>query len=248
MSTLPAAAECRPASRRRSYDLVQPDGHILLGRLRRDGTVRILQLPALLLLCVTLAVGSHWAAQPWTFAGCRLSRRCTGMLRTQSRPGITKIPQRAAVPVGVTLEQRLTELDERVKSMAKPENELYWRVLAYCTACRTPWCKLPWRKSTCLKGEAKAEGSRGNRCDMPWEEYTDILVKSVPLLSRQKAQVLTKACWQSGDSDPGGIGTVNVATVPRPAAEGYCMSLAKNGVQCSVVPDSFYRGGPSGGR
>lgn len=28
------------------------------------------------------------------------------------------------------------------------------RVLAYCTACRTPWCKLPWRKHTCQGGPA----------------------------------------------------------------------------------------------
>jgi len=139
----------------------------------------------------------------------------------------------------------MTDLDKRVQAVEKPEDELYWRVLAYCTACRTPWCKLPWRKNTCLKGDAKAEGSRGMRCDMSWEDYIDRLVKAVPLISRQKAQVLTRECWRQGDSDPSGIGTVTVAIVPRPAAEGYCSSLSQNGIQCSVVPDSFFRGGPS---
>lgn len=137
----------------------------------------------------------------------------------------------------------MTDLDKRVKAVEKPEDELYWRVLAYCTACRTPWCKLPWRRNTCLKGDAKAEGKSGMRCDMSWETYTDILTKSVPLISRQKAQMLTRACWQQGDADPSGIGVVTVAIVPRPAAEEYCANLGKNGIQCSVVPDSFYKGG-----
>lgn len=139
----------------------------------------------------------------------------------------------------------MTKLNERVNALEKPENELYWRLLGYCTACRTPWCKLPWRKHTCLKGDSKAEGTKGNRCDMPWESYTDILVKSVPLISRKRAQVLTKECWQVGDADPSGIGTVTVVIVPRPAAEEYCQQMATNGIQCSVVPDSFFEGGPS---
>lgn len=150
-----------------------------------------------------------------------------------------------AAPASVTIEKKMLDLADRVQAVEKPEDELYWRVLAYCTACRTPWCKLPWRKNTCLKGDAKAEGSRGMRCDMSWEDYTDILVKSVPLVSRNKAQVLTRECWKAGDADPSGIGTVTVTIVPRPAAEEYCSSLTQNGIQCSVVPDSFFEGGPS---
>jgi len=163
---------------------------------------------------------------------------------SRSDRGVARFAAPAA-PASVTIEKKMTDLDERVRAVEKPEDEKYWRVLAYCTACRTPWCKLPWRKNTCLKGDAKAEGSRGNRCDMSFEDYTDILVKSVPLLSRQKGQVLTRECWRAGDSDPSGIGTVTVAIVPRPAAEGYCSNLGQNGIQCSVVPDSFFRGGPS---
>lgn len=91
----------------------------------------------------------------------------------------------------------------------------------------------------------KAEGTQGKSCDMQLEAYTDILIKSVPLIPRVKAQVLTRECWRSGDADPGGIGVVTVTIVPHAAAEGYCNTLSKNGIQCSVVPDSFFEGGPS---
>mmetsp|Transcript_13297 Transcript_13297/g.35651 ORF Transcript_13297/g.35651 Transcript_13297/m.35651 type:complete len:227 (+) Transcript_13297:64-744(+) len=173
--------------------------------------------------------------------GFRLQSQHRGRAHTSS------LQRRAAPaqPASVTIEKKMTDLDKRVQAVEKPEDELYWRVLAYCTACRTPWCKLPWRKNTCLKGDAKAEGSRGLRCDMSWEDYTDILTKSVPLISRQKAQILTRECWRQGDADPSGIGVVTIAIVPRPAAEDYCASLSQNGVQCSVVPDSFFEGGPS---
>lgn len=162
---------------------------------------------------------------------------CQSRVQLQAQP--------PATPASATIEKKKIDLDKWVQTVEKPEQELYWRVLAYCTACRAPWCKLPWRKHTCLKGDAKAEGSHGNRCDMSWESYTDILTKSVPIISRQKAQVLTRECWRQGDADPSGIGVVTVAIVPRPAAEDYGAALSKNGIQSSVVPDSFYTGGPS---
>ncbi|CAE7941657.1 unnamed protein product, partial [Symbiodinium necroappetens] len=93
-----------------------------------------------------------------------------------------------ALPASIAISKKMTAMDEAVKAAAKPEEELYWRVLAYCTACRTPWCKLPWRKHTCLKGDSKAEGAKGMDCDMSWEAYTDLLTKSVPLITRKQAE------------------------------------------------------------
>ncbi|CAJ1334916.1 unnamed protein product, partial [Effrenium voratum] len=136
-------------------------------------------------------------------------------------PARAKVARQAAeaTPASITISKKMSELDERVKAVEKPEEEMFWRVLAYCTACRTPWCKLPWRRHTCLKGDAKAEGAQGNRCDMSWEDYTDILTRSVPLISHKKAQILTRECWREGDADPSGIGVVTVCIVPKVAAE-----------------------------
>ena len=39
-----------------------------------------------------------------------------------------------------------------VRYPAQGRHRVRLRVLAYCTACRTPWCKLPWRKHTCRGG------------------------------------------------------------------------------------------------
>ncbi|CAJ1334917.1 unnamed protein product, partial [Effrenium voratum] len=163
-------------------------------------------------------------------------------------PARAKVARQAAeaTPASITISKKMSELDERVKAVEKPEEEMFWRVLAYCTACRTPWCKLPWRRHTCLKGDAKAEGAQGNRCDMSWEDYTDILTRSVPLISHKKAQILTRECWREGDADPSGIGVVTVCIVPKVAAEEYGQQLCNNGIQASVAPDSFFRGGPSG--
>eukprot|EP00434_Breviolum_minutum_P015402 symbB.v1.2.013572.t1/scaffold963.1/size148485/12 len=183
-----------------------------------------------------------------TLCSCLLLRRSHSSFTAvragvaSATPRATKTGLRAATPASITISQKMSELDERVKAVEKPEEEMYWRVLAYCTACRTPWCKLPWRKHTCLKGDAKAEGARGTRCDMSWEAYTDILTKSVPLISHKKAQILTRECWRQGDADPSGIGVVTVCIVPKVAAEEYGASLGQNGIQASVVPDSFYKG------
>mmetsp|Transcript_28461 Transcript_28461/g.45953 ORF Transcript_28461/g.45953 Transcript_28461/m.45953 type:complete len:219 (-) Transcript_28461:102-758(-) len=180
-----------------------------------------------------------------TLCSCILLRRSDSCFATRAgaaRAVLAATARRAATPASITISQKMSELDERVKAVEKPEEELYWRVLAYCTACRTPWCKLPWRKHTCLKGDAKAEGTQGKRCDMSWEAYTDILTKSVPLISHKKAQILTRECWQQGDADPSGIGVVTVCIVPKVAAEEYGASLGRNGIQASVVPDSFYKG------
>jgi len=181
------------------------------------------------------AWGYHLAAQPRLLLGQAGGGQTSGF----------KVQRRAApvAPAPVTIEKMVTDLEKRVQAMEKPEDELNWRVLAYCTACRTPWCKLPWRRHTCLKGDSKAEGTSGKNCDMPWEHYTDILVKSIPLISRQKAQVLTRECWRQADASGSGVGAVTCAIVPRPAAQEYCSTLSKNGIQCSVAPDSFFHGG-----
>ncbi|CAJ1405413.1 unnamed protein product [Effrenium voratum] len=151
-------------------------------------------------------------------------------------PARAKVARQAAeaTPASITISKKMSELDERVKAVEKPEEEMFWRVLAYCTACRTPWCKLPWRRHTCLKGDAKAEGAQGNRCDMSWEDYTDILTRSVPLISHKKAQILTRECWREGDADPSGIGVVTVCIVPKVAAEEYGQQLCNNGVAPAV--------------
>eukprot|EP00913_Durusdinium_trenchii_P001237 g1140.t1 len=175
--------------------------------------------------------------------GCLLVRRSVCFTSIRASDTATPTALRAT-PASITISKKMSELDER--AVEKPEEEMYWRVLAYCTACRTPWCKLPWRKHTCLKGDAKAEGTQGTRCDMSWEAYTDILTKSVPLISHKKAQILTRECWRSGDADPSGIGVVTVCIVPKVAAEEYGNELGRNGIQASVVPDSFFKGGPSG--
>ncbi|CAE8618739.1 unnamed protein product, partial [Polarella glacialis] len=190
-------------------------------------------------------IGPAFTASP---PGLNKNSRSLVSLQPLERSDHQKSRSRVARPATAadTIVKKMIDLDMRVQAVEKPDLELYWRVLAYCTACRTPWCKLPWRRNTCLMGDAKAEGSKGNRCDMPWETYTDLLSKAVPLISRQKAQVLTRECWKTGDADPSGIGVVTVAIVPRPAADGYCTSLSQHGIQCSVVPDSFFKGGPSG--
>lgn len=77
---------------------------------------------------------------------------------------------------------------------------------------------------------------------MALQDFTDILVESIPILSRSRGQALTHECWQRGDADVDGIGVVTVGLLPRPAAEEYCMRLTQNGIQCSVVPESFYMG------
>jgi len=87
-----------------------------------------------------------------------------------------------------------------------------------------------------------AEGTKKNRCDMSFEEYERILTTSVPVLSARRARMITQECWKAGDRDPSGIGAVTVARVPRPAASEYCDALKKNGIQCSVAPDSVVQG------
>ncbi|CAE7346453.1 unnamed protein product [Symbiodinium natans] len=149
-------------------------------------------------------------AGPGSFAGVR-----GATLPRSPRSPIVALAAEAATPASITISKKMSELDEAVKAVEKPEEELYWRVLAYCTACRTPWCKLPFRRHTCLKGDAKAEGARGMRCDMSWEAYTDLLTKSVPLISHKKAQILTRECWSNGDADPSGIGVVTDARLHR---------------------------------
>mmetsp|Transcript_68118 Transcript_68118/g.127201 ORF Transcript_68118/g.127201 Transcript_68118/m.127201 type:complete len:252 (+) Transcript_68118:47-802(+) len=146
-----------------------------------------------------------------------------------------------AQPAQLTIERRMLDIDARVAQLEKPEEELYWHVLAYCTACRTPWCKLPWRRNTCLKGEAQAEGRYGSRCDMSFEDYEKILVQSVPVITSRKARAIAQACWKAGDRDPSGIGAATVVRVPRPAATEYCDAMKNNGIQCSVAPDSVFR-------
>jgi len=206
-------------------------------------------LAALLLLVGTLfgclvPLPAQLAALGYPFTAPR--RLLPGQAGVGQAPGF-KVQRRATAvaPASVTIEKLVTDLEKRVQAVEKPEDELNWRVLAYCTACRTPWCKLPWRRHTCLKGDSKAEGASGKNCDMPWEHYTDILVKSVPLITRQKAQVLTRECWREADSGGSGVGAVTIAIVPRPAAQEYCSALSKNGIQCSVAPDSFFHGGNS---
>ena len=88
-------------------------------------------------------------------AGCCALQRCFSARSLNSRV------VRLATPASVSISQKMKDLEERVKAVEKPEEEMYWRprpqikgcsparVLAYCTACRTPWCKLPWRKNTC---------------------------------------------------------------------------------------------------
>jgi len=227
-------------------------------RIRRVGprhslllrSVRSMLLASVVLACWPLLTWRDtraFVALPALAPASASTRRLASSRQAQKfgRRAPATLLRASATPAFVTIDRKRTELDGRVKEMEKPEDELYWRVLAFCTACRTPWCKLPWRKNTCLQGDAKAEGTKGNRCDMPLETYTDILVKSVPLLSRTKAQLLTRECWQDGDSDPSGIGTMTVTIVPKPAADEYCSNLGRNGIQCSVVPDSFFKGGPS---
>ncbi|CAE7837132.1 unnamed protein product [Symbiodinium sp. CCMP2592] len=179
-------------------------------------------------------------------AGCRSFTGSSGVVAPLqiSRPPRIALAANPALPASIAISKKMTAMDEAVKAAAKPEEELYWRVLAYCTACRTPWCKLPWRKHTCLKGDSKAEGAKGMDCDMSWEAYTDLLTKSVPLITRKQAQVLTRECWRNGDADPTGIGMVSVCVVPKTAAQEYGAELCRNGIQASVVPDSIYKALP----
>lgn len=222
-----------------------PSGHSCFGTGATETAMRSRPLPML----AALATGSKaFALVDVDAKVSRLSRPTRGSRQARTlRAGRTgrAASSLPAMPGSLTIEKRMQELDARVQAVPDPAKETYWRLLAYCTACRTPWCKLPWRRHTCLKGDMKAEGTQGRRCDMPWETYTDILIKSVPLIPRAKAQVLTRECWRNGDADPGGIGVVTVTIVPRATAEGYCNTLSKNGIQCSVVPDSFFEGGPS---
>ncbi|CAK9008682.1 MTOR-associated protein MEAK7 (MEAK7) (TBC/LysM-associated domain-containing protein 1) (TLD domain-containing protein 1) [Durusdinium trenchii] len=122
----------------------------------------------------------------------------------------------SSLSASITISKKMSELDERVKAVEKPEEEMYWRPNRQFRTSR-------------LKGDAKAEGTQGTRCDMSWEAYTDILTKSVPLISHKKAQILTRECWRSGDADPSGIGVVTVCIVPKVAAEEYGNELGRNG-------------------
>eukprot|EP00929_Paragymnodinium_shiwhaense_P035428 TRINITY_DN19121_c0_g1_i2.p1 TRINITY_DN19121_c0_g1~~TRINITY_DN19121_c0_g1_i2.p1 ORF type:complete len:230 (+),score=67.57 TRINITY_DN19121_c0_g1_i2:125-814(+) len=115
-----------------------------------------------------------------------------------------------------------------------------WVVLVHAPIrnCRMPWCKIPGLKKvicTCLKEGVEPGGgirSKDGKCALTIEQYTEVLMDGVPLLSRKKAYEVSQRLFESAMANP--VGTAVVIGAFRKAAEEYHERLKSLGLWTSV--------------